>query len=199
MAIACPQPSLKGTTMETVKFTQMRDGDREDYVFLTEHEKAYATGTGDRLLAAMVDLDKSLSGYKVTRLGHSLQSATRAWNVGADIDWVVSALLHDIGTSTRPTIMTNTLQRSFGRSCGNNARGSSRNTVISNCCTTANMSVRTRTSATRTVTALTLMIARNSARSGTSRALIRISRPSLWSSSLRWCAKSSLARAMIQP
>jgi predicted HD phosphohydrolase len=88
--------------METVKFTQMKDGDREDYAFLTEHEIEYAAGTADRLLAAMVDLDRSLSGYKVTRLGHSLQSATRAWNAGADLDWVVSALLHDIGDIYAP-------------------------------------------------------------------------------------------------
>ncbi|CAN7638364.1 HD domain-containing protein [Mesorhizobium sp. LjNodule214] len=88
--------------METVKFTQMKDGDREDYAFLTEHEIEYAAGTADRLLAAMVELDKSLSGYKVTRLGHSLQAATRAWNAGADTDWVVSALLHDIGDIYAP-------------------------------------------------------------------------------------------------
>ena len=88
--------------METVKFTQMKDGDREDYAFLTEHETEYATGTADRLLGAMVELDKSLSGYKVTRLGHSLQAATRAWNAGADSDWVVSALLHDIGDIYAP-------------------------------------------------------------------------------------------------
>jgi predicted HD phosphohydrolase len=88
--------------METVKFTQMKDGDREDYAFLTEHEIEYAAGTADRLLGAMVDLDKSLSGYKVTRLGHSLQTATRAWNGGADLDWVVSALLHDIGDIYAP-------------------------------------------------------------------------------------------------
>ncbi|WP_342643784.1 HD domain-containing protein [Rhodoligotrophos ferricapiens] len=88
--------------METVKFTQMKDGDREDYAFLSEHEKEYAAGTADRLLKAIVDLDESLSGYKITRLGHSLQSATRAWRAGADTDWVVSALLHDIGDIYAP-------------------------------------------------------------------------------------------------
>ncbi len=88
--------------MKTVKFTQMKDGDREDYAFLTEHETEYAAGTADRLLSAMVELDNSLSGYKITRLGHSLQSATRAWNAGADMDWVVSALLHDIGDIYAP-------------------------------------------------------------------------------------------------
>ena len=88
--------------MDVVKFTQMKDGDKEDYDFLTEHEVEYASQTGERLLQALVDLDKSLSGYQVTRLGHSLQSATRAYRDGADIDWIVSALLHDIGDIYAP-------------------------------------------------------------------------------------------------
>jgi predicted HD phosphohydrolase len=88
--------------LETVKFTQMKDGDREDYAFLAEHETEFAAKTVDRLLDAMVDLDKSLSGYKITRLGHCLQAATKAWRAGADTDWVVAALLHDIGDIYAP-------------------------------------------------------------------------------------------------
>lgn len=88
--------------MDQVKFTQMKDGDKEDYDFLNAHETEYTKGTADRLLKALVDLDESLSGYQVTRLGHSVQSATRAWRDGADIDWVVSALLHDIGDIFAP-------------------------------------------------------------------------------------------------
>ncbi len=88
--------------MDQVKFSQMKDGDAEDYAFLTEHEIEYTKGTADRLLDALRDLDESLSGYKVTRLGHSVQSATRAWYDGADIDWVVSTLLHDIGDIYAP-------------------------------------------------------------------------------------------------
>lgn len=88
--------------MEQVKFTAMKDGDAEDYAFLTEHEVEYTKGTADRLLKALVSLDESLSGYKITRLGHSLQSATRAWRDGADQDWVVSALLHDVGDIFAP-------------------------------------------------------------------------------------------------
>ncbi len=83
--------------MDQVKFTAMKDGDKEDYDFLTEHETEYAKGTADRLLHALEALDESLSGYQVTRLEHSLQSATRAWRDGADVDWVVSTVLHDIG------------------------------------------------------------------------------------------------------
>ena len=88
--------------MDHVKFTQMKDGDKEDYAFLIEHEVEFTKGTADRLLSAMVDLDKGLSGYQVTRLGHSIQSATRAFNDGADVDWIVSALLHDIGDIYAP-------------------------------------------------------------------------------------------------
>ena len=88
--------------MEKVAFTQMKDGTKEEYEFLTAHEIDHTKHTAKRLMDALVDLDQSLSGYKVTRLGHSLQSATRAWRAGADIDWVVSALLHDIGDIYAP-------------------------------------------------------------------------------------------------
>ena len=88
--------------MKTVSFTQMKDGTKEEYEFLTAHEIDHTKHTADRLLTALVDLDKSLSGYQITRLGHSVQSATRAWRDGADIDWVVAALLHDIGDIYAP-------------------------------------------------------------------------------------------------
>lgn len=88
--------------MDHVKFTQMKDGDAEDYAFLTEHEVEFTKGTADRLLAALVGLDEGLSGYQITRLGHSLQAATRAERDGADTDWIVAALLHDIGDIFAP-------------------------------------------------------------------------------------------------
>jgi len=88
--------------VDKVEFTQMKDGTRDEYEFLTAHEIEYTKGTADRLLRALEHLDEGLSGYQVTRLGHSTQSATRAWRDGADIDWVVSALLHDIGDIFAP-------------------------------------------------------------------------------------------------
>ncbi|MFB0930603.1 MAG: peptidase [Ascidiaceihabitans sp.] len=80
----------------------MKDGTAEEYAFLTKNETEHAKGTADKLLQALVNLDEGLSGYKITRLGHSIQSATRAWRDGADIDWVVCALLHDIGDIYAP-------------------------------------------------------------------------------------------------
>jgi predicted HD phosphohydrolase len=88
--------------METVQFTQMKDGTAEEYKFLQEHELAYANQIGNRVLSAFIKLNDSLSGYQVTRYEHSLQVATRAWRDGADQDWVVSALLHDIGDFFAP-------------------------------------------------------------------------------------------------
>tara|TARA_B110000046_G_scaffold83185_1_gene91438 strand:- start:377 stop:1108 length:732 start_codon:yes stop_codon:yes gene_type:complete len=94
--------SKRPVSMKQVKFVQMKDGDKEDYEFLIKHEVEHTKGTADRLIKALVELDEGLSGYKITRLGHSLQSATRAWHDGADIDWIVSALLHDIGDIYAP-------------------------------------------------------------------------------------------------
>jgi len=88
--------------MQHVKFVEMKDGDVEDYTFLREHELAYAAQTAGRLLHALEALEDSMGGYQVSRLTHSLQSATRAQRDGADIDWVVSALLHDIADPYAP-------------------------------------------------------------------------------------------------
>jgi predicted HD phosphohydrolase len=56
----------------------------------------------DRLLQGLQRLDGSLQGYQVSRLEHSLQSATRAEDDGADIEMVVAALVHDIGDELAP-------------------------------------------------------------------------------------------------
>ena len=87
---------------DTVSFTAMSDGTAADYALLERCEREYAAGLGDRILDALARLDDSLGGYRVTRLEHSLQSATRARADGADVDWVVAALVHDIGDELAP-------------------------------------------------------------------------------------------------
>ena len=88
--------------MEKVKFTQMKDGNKEDYLLLEKHEKKYIQGTADRLIKFMSSLNTTLEGYKITRLEHSLQTATRALNDKADDEMIVAALLHDIGDELAP-------------------------------------------------------------------------------------------------
>ncbi len=88
---------------DTVSFTAMKDGTREDYEMLEALEQVHRAGVADRLLRELaLQADESLSGYKITRLEHGLQTATRARRAGADTDWVVAALLHDIGDGLAP-------------------------------------------------------------------------------------------------
>ena len=88
--------------METAKFVQMKDGTKEDYLLLEKHEKKYIEGTADRLIKFMSGLSNTLEGYQITRLEHSLQSATRALNDKASDEIVVATLLHDIGDELAP-------------------------------------------------------------------------------------------------
>tara|TARA_Y100000741_G_scaffold327493_1_gene280130 strand:+ start:282 stop:836 length:555 start_codon:yes stop_codon:yes gene_type:complete len=88
--------------MKQVKFTQMKDGNKEDYLLLDEHEKKFQEGTADRLIKFMNGLNSTLEGYKINRLEHSLQTATRALNDKADDEMIVAALLHDIGDELAP-------------------------------------------------------------------------------------------------
>ena len=88
--------------MKEVNFIQMKDGTKEDYLLLNEHEKKYIEGTADRLIKFMSGLSNTLEGYQITRLEHSLQTATRALNDKADDEMIVAALFHDIGDELAP-------------------------------------------------------------------------------------------------
>lgn len=87
---------------QVVSFTEMQHGTAEDYVLLDRLEQEEVVGLADNLIDTLSGLEESLDGYKVTRLQHSLQTATRARRAGADIDWVVAALLHDVGDQLAP-------------------------------------------------------------------------------------------------
>ena len=88
--------------MDKVKFTEMKHGTKEDYLLLDKHEKKYIQGTADRILKFMAGLTETLEGYQVSRLEHSLQSATRAFKAGESEEMVVATLLHDIGDELAP-------------------------------------------------------------------------------------------------
>lgn len=88
--------------MKTVSFTRMRDGTAEDYAILEQLETEYAKALPQRIEAQLHKLKDSLAGYQVSRLEHSLQSATRAYRDGRSVDYVVAALIHDIGDELAP-------------------------------------------------------------------------------------------------
>ena len=88
--------------MKKVSFTEMKNGTKDDYLFLDRHEKNFASKTADRILKFMSGLTETLEGYQISRLEHSLQSATRAYKNGESEEMVVAALLHDIGDELAP-------------------------------------------------------------------------------------------------
>jgi predicted HD phosphohydrolase len=88
--------------MKKVKFIQMKEGTKEDYLLLNKNEKKFIEGTADRILKFTSALSNTLEGYQITRLEHSLQTATRALNDKADDEMIVGALLHDIGDELAP-------------------------------------------------------------------------------------------------
>ena len=88
--------------MNSVQFIQMKDGTREEYEFLDRLESEFNQNLPERIIKALSELEHSLSGYRVSRLQHSLQSAARAEADGADEDMIVGALIHDIGDELAP-------------------------------------------------------------------------------------------------
>ena len=88
--------------MKKVSFTEMKNGTKEDYLFLDKHEKDFASKTADRILKFMSGLTETLEGYQVSRLEHSLQTASRALREEASEEMVVASLLHDIGDEIEP-------------------------------------------------------------------------------------------------
>ena len=88
--------------MKKVNFTEMKNGTKEDYIFLDKLEKEYVDETADRILGFLSRMTSTLEGYKISRLEHSLQSATRAYKNKESEEMVVACLLHDIGDELAP-------------------------------------------------------------------------------------------------
>jgi predicted HD phosphohydrolase len=87
---------------KTVSFHRMQDGTREDYLLLDQEERKFARALPERILTTLRNLEQSLGGYKVSRLDHCLQTATRALKDGADEELLAAALIHDIGDELAP-------------------------------------------------------------------------------------------------
>jgi predicted HD phosphohydrolase len=78
-------------------FTNMADSTQGDWLILGVEFVKFAQGLPDRVLAHLKLLEGDCGGFPVDRLTHSLQTATLAHNDGRDEEYVVCALLHDIG------------------------------------------------------------------------------------------------------
>ena len=85
----------------------MKHGTKADYKMLHELEKPYMAGTARRLMKELASqADETITGYKVTRLEHALQSAIRAWREGADKDFKSAAILRKRSNLQKVWIVT---------------------------------------------------------------------------------------------
>jgi predicted HD phosphohydrolase len=80
-------------------FTAFDEGTPDDFAILGAEFVRYAGGLPDRILEHLMLLADGHGGFPVDRLTHSLQCATLAYDDGRDHEYVVCALLHDIGDS----------------------------------------------------------------------------------------------------
>lgn len=85
------------TKVEHASFASMVDGTEADYKIIGRANGAFFKGLPDRVLRHLELLADDHGGFAVTRLEHCLQTATRALRDDRDEEYVVCALLHDIG------------------------------------------------------------------------------------------------------
>lgn len=85
------------------KFYRMDEGTVEDWMVIGGSHMEFTAGTAQRVLRHLKLLDGDYGGFAVDRLTHSLQTATLAMRDGREEEYVVCALLHDIGDTLAPT------------------------------------------------------------------------------------------------
>jgi predicted HD phosphohydrolase len=80
----------------------MTEGTQEDWLAIGAANHDFALALPDRILAHLRLLAGEFGGFAVDRLTHSLQTATRAENAGRCDEYVLCALVHDIGDTLGP-------------------------------------------------------------------------------------------------
>jgi len=88
---------------DRANFHDMSESTQEDWQIIMRHNIPFSQDGGRRILDHLKLLDGDFGGFAVDRLTHSLQTATRAHRDGRDEDYVIMALLHDIGDTLGAT------------------------------------------------------------------------------------------------
>lgn len=78
-------------------FTRMDESTKADWDLIVTESSNMLDGLPDRVIAHLRLLEGDCGGLPVDRYTHSLQAATLALNDGRDEEYIVCALLHDIG------------------------------------------------------------------------------------------------------
>lgn len=87
---------------EKASFRHMKDGTAEDWAIIRKEFEPFRDSVYLRLIDHLNLLAGDCGGFPVDRLTHCLQTATLAHKDGQDEEYVVCALLHDIGDTLGP-------------------------------------------------------------------------------------------------
>lgn len=88
---------MNDISLPRASFTHMKDGNPEDWEAIGTNFRSFARKLPERILDHLRLLKGDFGGFPIDRLDHSLQTATLAHEDGRDEEYVVCALLHDIG------------------------------------------------------------------------------------------------------
>jgi predicted HD phosphohydrolase len=92
-----------GIVAKPVSFTRIQDGSPEEFATVMASLRTLTGNLPYRILEGLKQsADEGVGGYQVNRIQHVLQSATRAHRAGESTDYVVAALVHDIGDLMAP-------------------------------------------------------------------------------------------------
>lgn len=91
------------TNQPQATFTAMTEAKPEDWSIIADHMREFSRELPARVIAHLKLLRGDYGGYPVDRLEHCLQTASRAHRDGRDEEYVVCALLHDIGDTLGPS------------------------------------------------------------------------------------------------
>jgi predicted HD phosphohydrolase len=83
-------------------FRSFAESTDEDWAIITPQLNVTQSFVPDRVIELMRALRTDHGGFPVDRLEHSLQTATRAERDGRDEEYVLCALIHDIGDTLSP-------------------------------------------------------------------------------------------------
>ena len=87
---------------KVVSFSSMKNGSAEDFKIIADNDQLTAQELPERIIAHLQEMEKDNGAYKISRLEHVLQCATRASRDNADDDWIIAALVHDLGDVLAP-------------------------------------------------------------------------------------------------
>ena len=84
------------------RFTTFEESTREDWQLIASQLPITQSMAAENIVEQLRMLERDHGGFPVSRLEHSLQTATRAEADGRDEEYVLCALLHDIGDTLAP-------------------------------------------------------------------------------------------------